>query len=324
MGIRDGFGRTINYLRLSITDRCNFRCRYCMPEEGVDKTTHARVLRYEDLLRIARAATELGIDKIRVTGGEPLVRKGVVSFLRQLGALPGVNDLALTTNGLLLAGMAEELRSAGVGRVNVSLDSLRPETFAEITRGGDLQKVLAGIEAASAAGMKVKINMVVMRGVNDDEIVDFAALSLDKPYSVRYIEYMPTIREKGWEQMLVPGDEVLTRIRTRWPLKPLDVGRHSGPARPYRIDSAVGTLGIITPMSEHFCSSCNRLRVTATGHAKSCLLSNSSVDLTPCLQQQDDACLHRTLNEIIAGKPAQHRMNEEPDGDPFTMSSIGG
>jgi len=322
--MRDGFGRTINYLRLSITDRCNFRCRYCMPEEGVDKTSHAQILRYEDLLRIARAATELGIDKIRVTGGEPLVRKGVVGFLRQLGELPGVNDLALTTNGLLLAEMASDLRAAGVGRVNVSLDSLRTDTFAEITRGGDLARVLAGIDAAAAAGMKVKINMVVMRGVNDDEIVDFAALSLRQPYSVRYIEYMPTIREQGWEKLLVPGDEVLKRIGDKWPLAPLDVGRHSGPARPYRIDGAVGTLGIITPMSEHFCSSCNRLRVTATGRAKSCLLSEAAVDLTPCLQQADDACLQRTLSEIIAGKPAQHRMNEEPDGTPFTMSSIGG
>jgi cyclic pyranopterin phosphate synthase len=321
---RDGFGRIINYLRLSITDRCNFRCRYCMPEDGVDKQAHAQILRYEDLLRIARSATALGIDKIRVTGGEPLVRRGVVDFLRELGALPGVRDLALTTNGLLLAEMAADLRAAGVGRVNVSLDSLREQTFAEITRGGDLKRVLAGIEAAAAVGMKIKLNMVVMRGVNDDEIVDFARLSVERPFSVRYIEYMPTIREAGWEERLVSGDEVLQRIAAVWPLRALETGLLCGPARPYRIDNAAGTLGIITPMSDHFCSSCNRLRVTSTGLAKSCLLSEAAVDLKPCLEQADDACLQKLLREIIAGKPAQHRMNENPDGSPFTMSSIGG
>ena len=168
--MRDQHGRTINYLRLSITDRCNFRCRYCMPETGVEKQTHQQILGYEDLLRIARVATSLGIDKIRVTGGEPLVRKGVVDFLKQLSNLPGVQDLALTTNGLLLGEMAEPLLHAGVKRVNVSLDSLIDHSFSDITRGGNLQQVLAGIEAADAAGLKVKINMVVMRGVNDHEI----------------------------------------------------------------------------------------------------------------------------------------------------------
>jgi len=321
---RDGFGRTINYLRLSITDRCNFRCRYCMPEEGVDKQSHAQILRYEDLLRIARSATALGIDKIRVTGGEPLVRRGVVDFLHEIGALPGVRDLALTTNGLLLAEMAADLRAAGVGRVNVSLDSLREKTFAEITRGGDLRRVLAGIEAAAAVGMQIKLNMVVMRGINDDEIVDFARLSVERPFSVRYIEYMPTIRETDWQQRLVPGDEVLQRIAAVWPLRHLKTDPHCGPARPYGIEGAAGSLGIITPMSNHFCSACNRLRVTATGLAKSCLLSEAAVDLKPCLEQADDLCLKNTLREIIAGKPAQHRMNEEPNGSPFTMSSIGG
>lgn len=323
--MRDQFGRTINYLRLSITDRCNFRCRYCMPEAGVEKQLHQQILRYEDLLRIARVATSLGIDKIRVTGGEPLVRKGVVPFLGQLAALPGVKDLALTTNGLLLGELAQPLLDAGVKRVNVSLDSLSDQTFAEITRGGRLQQVLAGIEAADAAGLMIKINMVVMRGVNDHEINDFARLSLDRPWSVRFIEYMPTIREADWQQRLLPGEEVLNHIRQEYELSPLDATRQCGPARPFRISRAAGTIGIITPMSNHFCSSCNRLRVTSEGLAKSCLLSEESADLKPCLQQADDACLKQLLTAIVSGKPSRHTIDEEGSAHkPFTMSSIGG
>lgn len=322
--MRDQHGRTINYLRLSITDRCNFRCRYCMPEAGVDKQTHQQILRYEDLLRIARAATSLGIDKIRVTGGEPLVRKGVVSFLEQLSALPGVQDLALTTNGLLLGELAQPLRDAGVKRVNVSLDSLNKQTFAEVTRGGDLQSVLDGIEAADAVGLKIKINMVVMRGVNDNEINDFARLSLTRPWSVRYIEYMPTIREADWQERLVPGEDVLTRIRREFDLAPLETARQCGPARPFKIENAAGTIGIITPMSDHFCGSCNRLRVTSDGRAKSCLLSDESIDLKPCLQQEDDRCLQQVLQQIVTGKPSRHTIDEDLNHKPFNMSSIGG
>ena len=322
--MRDQHGRTINYLRLSITDRCNFRCRYCMPEDGVDKQTHQQILRYEDLLRIARAATSLGIDKIRVTGGEPLVRKGVVSFLGQLSALPGVQDLALTTNGYLLGEFAQPLRDAGVKRVNISLDSLNAQTFSEITRGGKLQQVLAGIEAADGVGLKVKINMVVMRGVNDHEINNFARLSLDRPWSVRYIEYMPTIREADWQERLVSGEDVLERIRTEYDLAPLETSRQCGPARPFRISNAAGTIGIITPMSDHFCGSCNRLRITSDGLAKSCLLSEESIDLKPCLQQMDDKCLNQLLQEIVSGKPSRHKIDEDLQHKPFTMSSIGG
>ena len=223
--MRDQYGRTINYLRLSITDRCNFRCRYCMPEAGVDKQSHQQILRYEELLRIAKAATTLGIDKIRVTGGEPLVRKGVVSFLGQLSALPGVQDLALTTNGFFLGELAQPLRDAGVKRVNVSIDSLNDQTFSEITRGGKLQQVLAGIEAADAVGLKIKLNMVVMRGINDHEINDFARLSLDRPWSVRYIEYMPTIREADWQERLLSGEDVLAQIRHEFDLAPLETSR---------------------------------------------------------------------------------------------------
>lgn len=322
--MRDQHGRTINYLRLSITDRCNFRCRYCMPEAGVEKQAHQQILRYEDLLRIARAATTLGIDKIRVTGGEPLVRKGVVSFLGQLSALPGVMDLALTTNGYLLGDLAQQLRDAGVKRVNVSLDSLDDTIFSEITRGGKLQQVLTGIEAADAVGLKIKINMVVMRGVNDHEINDFARLSLDRPWSVRYIEYMPTIKEADWQERLLSGEDVLTQIRKEFDLSPLETSRQCGPARPFRIDNAAGTIGIITPMSDHFCASCNRLRVTSDGFAKSCLLSEESIDLKPCLQNEDEKCLHQLLQQIVSGKPSRHMIDEALQHKPITMSNIGG
>lgn len=322
--MRDQHGRTINYLRLSITDRCNFRCLYCMPEAGIDKQTHQQILRYEELLRIARVATSLGIDKIRVTGGEPLVRKGAVDFLGQLSALPGVQDLALTTNGFLLGELAQPLRDAGVKRVNISLDSLDNQTFSEITRGGKLQQVLTGIEAADAAGLKIKINMVVMRGVNDHEIIDFARLSLDRPWSVRYIEYMPTIREADWQERLLSGEDVLAQIRKEFNLTPIETSRQCGPARPFRLENAAGTIGIITPMSDHFCGSCNRLRVTSDGFAKSCLLSEESIDLKPCLQQTDDNCLHQLLKKIVSGKPSRHTIDEDLAHKPFTMSSIGG
>jgi GTP 3',8-cyclase len=320
----DGHGRTINYLRLSITDRCNLRCRYCMPAEGVTRKACGEILRYEELLRIVAAAAELGIRKVRVTGGEPLVRKGVLGFLRRVAGTPGIEEVALTTNGLLLAEQAQALRDAGVGRLNVSLDSLHPETFAAITRGGSLSAVLAGLKAAEAAGLPIKLNMVVMRQVNDREILSFAALSLTKPWSVRFIEYMPTLREDGWRQQVVSGGEILERLRRHFPLQAISSGSYCGPAKPYRIAGAPGTIGIITPISEHFCDSCNRIRVTATGLAKSCLFNDGVVDLKPYLRLPT-AALGRMLQQVIAGKPAGHQLAcERQLPIPFSMASIGG
>ena len=235
MELIDSFGRKINYLRLSVTDRCNMRCRYCMPAEGVAKLCHGDILNYEELYRIARSAVALGIEKIRVTGGEPLVRKGIIEFLARLAALPGLRQLVLTTNGLCLGEMAGDLRSAGVQRLNISLDSLRPDVFARITRGGDLSRVLAGIAAAERAGFPIKINTVVMRGINDAEIVEFASLVLDKPYTIRFIEYMPAIREPNWQSYLVSGQEIMTRIAEHFELSPVIKKDLAGPAREYRI-----------------------------------------------------------------------------------------
>ena len=326
MTLIDAYGRRIDYLRLSVTDRCNLRCTYCMPPAGVPKLHHGDVLGYEELLRVARAAVGLGIRKIRVTGGEPLVRRGLVGFLARLAALPGLRELVLTTNGLLLEELALPLRQAGVARLNVSLDSLRPETFAAVTRGGDLGRVLAGIEAAGEAGFPpVKINTVVMRGVNDDEVADFAALTLERPWTVRFIEYMPTMRESGWERLAVSGAEVLARVAARWPLLPEDAPEMAGPARNFRITGARGAIGIITPVSGHFCGGCNRVRVTAAGLARGCLFGDGGgIDLKPWLRRTDDGALREALRRVITGKPDRHRLTDTNEPMPVPMYGIGG
>jgi len=325
MELLDGFNRKVNYLRLSVTDRCNLRCRYCMPAEGVSKLGHGDILSYEELHCVARAAVSLGIEKIRITGGEPLVRKGLIPFLHELSALPGLKELVLTTNGILLPELAAELKAAGVKRVNISLDSLRPERFRRITRCGDLTQVLAGIAAAEAAGLAVKLNMVVMRGINDDEVVDFAALTLDKAQSVRFIEYMPNIQDAGWQEQVVRGQEILERIGQKYAYQALKRGALCGPSRDYRLDGALGTFGIITPVSSHFCDSCNRIRVTATGLARSCLFSGEGVDLRPVLQGGDLPAVRQALLDIVKGKASGHRLDDEKERGPaFSMSSIGG
>jgi cyclic pyranopterin phosphate synthase len=326
MNLIDSLGRKINYLRLSITDRCNMRCFYCMPSVGVVDKGHKAVLSYEELLLIAEVAVGLGIEKIRITGGEPLVRLGVVGFLERLAAIPGLQHLALTTNGLLLEEMAADLFQAGVQRLNVSLDSLNPETFRKITRGGDLKKVLAGLDAAEQAGFPPpKINVVAMRGVNDDEILDFAELTLTRGNPVRFIEYMPAIKENGWQRYSISGSEILERISARYPLEEVDRGIFSGPSKDYCIPGAAGHIGIITAVSGHFCSECNRIRVTSTGRAKGCLFADEATDLIPWLRPPDREGLERILKEVVMSKPERHGITR--DGyhhTNFNMSQIGG
>ncbi|WP_298438919.1 GTP 3',8-cyclase MoaA [Geobacter sp.] len=326
MELVDSFGRRINYLRLSVTDRCNLRCRYCMPAQGVEKLTHGDILSYEELFRIARAAVAIGVEKIRVTGGEPLVRKGIVPFLARLAALPGLRQLVLTTNGLLLPEMAAELRRAGVQRLNISLDSLKPDTFRAITRTGDVTRVLAGIDAALAAGFPPpKINMVVMRGVNDDEVVEFARLTLEHPYTVRYIEYMPATREENWQRLCIPAGEILDRIAAVYGLEPVEKGTMAGPSRDYRIRGATGTIGVISAVSGHFCSECNRIRITATGMAKSCLFSDEGLDLKPFLGAVDQTPLEDALRRLVGCKPERHGMDaEKAEHKAFSMAKVGG
>ena len=297
-----------------------------MPAEGVPWLPHGGILSYEELFLIARTAVSLGIEKIRVTGGEPLLRKGILGFLSRLSGIPGLRQLVLTTNGLLLEEMAEPLKDAGVQRINISVDSLDPENFLRITRRGGLDRVLAGVTAAARAGFPIKLNMVVMRGTNDHEVVDFAALTLDKPYAVRFIEFMPSGAEEGnWRALVVPGREILDRIAKRFPFDGIDRGELTGPAKECRIRGAAGTIGVITPVTGHFCDGCNRIRVTASGMARGCLFSESETDLKAILRGNDPSELEKVLLRIVGTKPGKHRLCEEPSGPPpLDMSRVGG
>jgi cyclic pyranopterin phosphate synthase len=325
MPLIDSYGRKINYLRLSVTDRCNLRCRYCMPEEGIPKLKHQDILTYEETMLLAETAVQVGIEKIRVTGGEPLVRNEIIELLTNLAKIQGLRQLVLTTNGVLLAEMAESLRLAGVQRLNISLDSLRPSTFAKITRCGNLAKVLEGIKTAEEIGFPIKINVVAMRGVNDDEFIDFAKLTLTKPYAVRFIEYMPTAKEVDWQSLVIPGEEIIKRIAGCFQIEPMDRGYLSGPSRDYKIHDAVGTIGIITPISGHFCTECNRIRVTSSGMARSCLFDSKEFDLKPLLRSDREASLKEALQQIVRSKPGNHLLsNQDSAHEPFDMSKVGG
>lgn len=325
MSLIDTFGRKINYLRLSVTDRCNLRCSYCMPAEGVVKRPHREILRFEELYRIASVATEMGIEKIRITGGEPLVRKGIIEFLARLSSLPLLKELVLTTNGTLLPEMADDLHAAGVKRLNISLDSLQAETFARITRQGRLSTVLAGIEAAGYAGLPVKINTVVMRGVNDSEILDFIRMTLDQALSVRFIEYMPVIKAPEWQSLVMTGPQILEVITRAHRVEQIEAGRSCGPAKMFRVKDASGSFGLITPLSGHFCEQCNRIRISADGHASSCLFSDDRMDLRSALDSGKDAALVSELRAMIGGKPDRHHLSTvEAPHVPFAMSNIGG
>lgn len=314
--MKDGCGREVNYLRVSVTDRCDLRCVYCMPVEGVEARAHGDVLRYEEILRAVGIAAGLGINRVRVTGGEPLVRRGLVEFIGRLSALPGVEEVSLTTNGQRLAGAAQALKHAGLARVNISLDTLRPERFTAICRRGELAWTLAGMEAALAAGLHpVKLNMVVMRGVNDDEVADFAALTIKDPLHVRFIELMP-LGQAGrcQEELFVSAADIRSRVAERYPLHAATGITGNGPARYFRIPSAAGTVGFIAPLSEHFCPACNRLRLSAAGGLSPCLGWSEEIDLGgPLRAGVADAELERLVRQAILMKPVGHDMARRPD-----------
>jgi len=307
----DTHNRRINYLRISITDRCNLRCQYCMPQEGLSLFGHTEVLRYEEIGRIAQMAARKGISKIRITGGEPLVRKDVVQLVRQLAQIRGIRDLSMTTNGVLLEEYAQDLRRSGLHRINISMDSLDPRKYHRITRGGDLARVWAGIEAARRAGLApIKINVVAISGFNDDEVIDFAKLTIPDPFQVRFIEFMPIGPSNGWQpEQCIPSAEIKKRLESFSPLLSLDNEKktHDGPARLFQMPGAAGTIGLISPVSDHFCTSCNRLRLTADGKLKTCLFSEEEVDLKPLLRAGcGDDVLEKTLTEAISQKPLRH------------------
>ena len=327
--MKDSFGRTIEYLRLSVTDRCNLRCLYCMPDEGVESVGHSRIMSYEELERIAAAAVRLGIRKIRVTGGEPLIRKGLVDFIRSLAQLPGSPEIVLTTNGLLLAEYADRLKAAGLSRVNVSLDTLRPERFSQLTRRGGLPQVLAGLEAAREAGLApIKINMVPLKGVNDDEIVDFARMTLVRHCDIRFIEFMPVRNDLGYTAgHRVDEATILARLQQIGELLPVENVPLDGPARLYRYAEGKGRLGVITAVSRHFCGECNRLRLTADGRLRPCLMSDTEFDLLAALRERhiDDRELEKILVDAVHGKPSGHQLGEGDAPMRYrTMKDIGG
>ena len=325
--IIDQFGRRLTYLRVSLTDVCNLRCVYCMPEDMTFRPRH-ELMSDEEIITIVRMMAELGIDKIRLTGGEPTVRPHVVEIVRQIAHIPGIRDIAMTTNAILLPQLAEPLARAGLNRVNISLDTLDPKKFRFITRRGDLDKVLAGIEAAEAAGLHpIKINAVVTRGFNDGEVAELARLTLERAWDVRFIELMPFGGEADFAQAAVVRSQE-TRERIEEALGPMqEIPGHDprDPARPYRLAGARGTIGFISSVSEPFCGSCNRLRLTADGKLRLCLLRDGGYDiLTPL---RSGMTLQDLKQEILAAaytKPWGHGL---PDGEipqSRLMSQIGG
>ena len=324
----DPYRRKINYLRISVTDRCNLRCRYCMPEEGISLTPHGEILTYEEILRIVRVFGCEGISKIRLTGGEPLIRKGIVDFISRLSQVETVKDLSLTTNGILLKDLARDLKDAGLKRINISLDSLRRERFHQITRRDDFERVWGGIEEAISLELfPIKINMVAIKGVNDDEIESFARLTLHLPLTVRYIEYMPSGNGDSWKETdLLTIPQIQHLLENLGPLIPLSPDRWDGPARRFRIDGSIGEIGFIGAISSHFCSDCNRLRLTPDGKIRTCLFSDQEIDLKEIMRKggSDDDLKERLLTALEA-KPERHHINSRQFKKcQRNMSAIGG
>ena len=325
-GFSDSFQRPINYLRVSVTDRCNLRCIYCMPASGVELVSHQDILSYEEIYTVVQAAAELGINKLRITGGEPLLRSGLAKLIEMLASIGAIDDISLTTNGILLPRYSAELKSAGLQRVNVSLDTLRQDRFELITRGGKLSDVLEGIEVAKSAGLNpVKINTVVMSGINDEELLDFAAKTISDGWHVRFIELMPVTGESTGARLFVPVSAIRQRLELLGELEPCLPSKGNGPAKYFRFPQAKGTIGFITPISEHFCFHCNRLRLTADGKLRLCLLAEEEIDLRePLRNGASSAELKRLIEEAVARKPLRHRLAEGyvPKDRPF--SQVGG
>jgi len=324
----DGFGRRIEYLRISVTDKCNLRCVYCMPEEGLPWLRRAEILTYEEITEVVRVMARMGLRRLRLTGGEPLVRKDLPRLVDLLAAVPGIEDIALSTNAVLLAPVARRLRDAGVSRVNISLDSLCAERADAIARRpGTLARVLEGLDAAHAVGFDpIKINVVLMRGENDDEVADFAELSRTRPLHVRFIEVMPT--ESNLELSasgFLSCDEALARVRAVDALVPVEGPPGNGPATYFSFPGAQGTIGVITPMSHNFCSRCNRMRLTADGQLRPCLFGTIQTPLRDALRRGDP--LEPLIDETLRIKPEKHLLvqgSSEGSGGLIALSQTGG
>ncbi|GGF68185.1 GTP 3',8-cyclase [Paenibacillus albidus] len=337
----DSFGRLHNYVRISVTEHCNLGCQYCNPGRVVG-ATEANLLTYDEIVRTVSVLAEMGVTKVRLTGGEPLLRPNLEELVARLRAISGIKRVGLTTNGLLLANKVQKLRDAGLTDLNVSLDSLIPERFSRITGGGDVSKVLHALAAGFKAGFEVlKLNVVLMKGINDDEIESFLQLTLKYPLYIRFIEYMPMGRDlNGWEAGYMPLEGILERCAKagfsleadphlgRASGEPTGKEADSGPARYFRIQGAAGEFGLINPVSQHFCNSCNRLRITANGHFKPCLCWNEELYIRPYIGQTE--LLKQLFLRALEAKPSQHMMSGQPGTMPplkatnRLMSQIGG
>jgi GTP 3',8-cyclase len=325
LALRDQFGRSIEYLRISVTDRCNFRCVYCMPEQGLPWLPKHDILSYEEITEVVRQLAPLGLRRIRITGGEPTIRPNLESLIAQIHGIGTVEDIALSTNGARLPELAPRLRAAGLDRVNMSVDSLRPERIAAIARRNLGFDPIRAASAAAAAGLApIKLNVVVMRGINDDEIEDFARLTLEHEWHVRFIELMPVgdLRELTWEHV-VPSDEILTRIAALGSLSPAaGPERGNGPAAYHRLAGARGTVGVITPMTHTYCGSCNRVRLTADGRLRTCLYGDHEVNLRDALRAGEP--LEPLFRRALAEKPKAHDLLQMKVGGLRALSQVGG
>lgn len=323
--LKDQFGRSIQYLRISVTDRCNFRCVYCMPAEGLQWLPKQEILSYEEITEVVRQLAPLGLRRLRITGGEPTIRPDLTRLIAMLKAVEGIEDIALSTNGVKLPTMARELRSAGLDRVNMSADSLRQDRIVAIARRDLGLEPVAALEAALEAGLDpVKVNVVVMRGVNDDEVEDFARLTLTLPIHVRFIELMP-VGEMAHltDEHIVPSDEVLRRVATIAPLEPASgPARGNGPAKYHRLAGAKGTVGVITPMTHTYCGDCNRVRLTADGRLRTCLYGDHEVNLREPLRA--GLGLEPLFVQALAEKPKEHNLLQLKVGGLKALSQVGG
>jgi len=325
MPLCDAFHRAITYLRVSITDRCNLRCRYCIPKEGIKKLPHDEILRYEEIIRLLKISAKMGFKKIRLSGGEPLIRKDVLYLIEQIHKLPGFEKVCLTTNGTLLAEMAIDLYKAGLRYINISLDTLNPQKYAYITHIDAFDRVWSGIKKALKVGFSsVKINVVLIKGFNDDEVEKLAKLSFDYPLHVRFIEFMPlTYTELNFDRLFIPTNEIKARLKKIGNLEEIPSSSLDGPAQRYRIKGSIGEIGFISALSHHFCHKCNRLRLTADGQLRPCLFSDQEWDLkTPLRQGADDLVLRSIIETAISHKPKNHGYVRFSVHRP--MSRIGG
>jgi cyclic pyranopterin phosphate synthase len=339
----DNFSRTISYLRLSLTDRCNLRCIYCMPDaagEGECQPKNGKILQchdlmsYEELLRVVHLSVGLGMNKLRLTGGEPLIRRGVLDFISRLADIEGLDEVRLTTNGVLLHEYASSLYASGIRQLNISLDSLHPEKFARITGKDFFKQVWQGIMTARDLGFRIKINIVAMRGINDDEFCDFVDLALNEPFSVRFIEFMPVGEKSSWQrEQFIKADEIKDMVSGLGEFIPYKKGKFDGPARMFRLqanDGRQGNIGFISPISHHFCDQCNRLRLTSEGKLRSCLLNDQETDIKILMRQGiTDEELQQVIKQTVLDKPKGHALQDlmESGGHmncPGQMSRIGG